>query len=282
MSVELLGKAVGACEALTATVEEEFERLNGQANNAIRQLGQNGVVFYVDPILGSDNNSGTKENEKLKSLKLAFNLAASPAYEGCFITIYLEPESDYFIDFDETFYNRIVIIASRGLNKPNVYQKAKVVTSNKNYFGTFGIKSFNSTVRFQNCKLYTPLFNELVGHDRVLTSSSGGVFHPVSPSHKTIEFSGCELHIGDQFIVVPSPGDFTFASFSSCSIHLRVGREVNSCPISLNSSLAVINFYNSTLHDGLQFIEGSLVSGVKFNNGLPINLVTNVNITEAV
>ena len=282
MSVELLGRAVDACEALTQTVEKEHQRITEQVNLAIQQLGNNKVNLYVEPGTGNDNNSGSNIASAFRTFNKALSVACSPALQGAIITIFLNTDYEYFIDNDHEVIQRVLVVSARGSSKVNINQLGRVVNTSKAYFGTFGFRLYNSALKFVNARIKTPLFSEVEGHDRILTSATGGLLHPVSLSTKLIEFTNCELFAGDQYILVPSPGDFTFASFANTEISLRDNRSENRKPISINSSLMTANFYGVTLHNDLEIREGSLFEGILFRNGNPINLITNASVMEAI
>ena len=224
MSTELLARAVDACEALTQTVETEHQRITQQVNLAIQQLSKNEVNLYVEPGTGNDNNSGSNIASAFRTFDKALSIARSPALQGTMITIFLNADYEYNIERDYLIIQRVLVVSARGSSKVRINQLGKVVSSSKAYLGTYGFRLYNSALKFVNAKIKTPLYDEVEGHDRILTSSVGGLMHPVSLSAKFIEFRNCELFVGDHFIVVPSPGDFTFASFSNTEISLREGR----------------------------------------------------------
>ena len=267
--------------------KESFENalfdINKKATEAIKVLGSNKVNYYVDPENGNDTNSGVSIDTPFKSLDQAMQFAISPELSGAYIYIYLIGGFDYHINKDYELFHRSV--SFRSLSKesnPNIYIDPKVVSSTYKYFGTYGISLFNSSFDFYYCNVFSPLFSEVEGHDSVLTSSQGGIFRPVQNSFKQINFKHCELYVGDQWIVVPSPGDNTMVNFSNTNIHLRNGRVTENCPISLNSSTPlIVNFYSTSLHDDMKYTEGSFFKGVKFKNSVVTNILTNVEVFEA-
>lgn len=269
-----------ASNALSQEVASKMAEIDQKAADAILPLGAIMVSYYVDPENGSDANVGS-ESAPLKSLDRAFALATAPEMNACTITINVKPVIDYHVSKGYNIHTRSIVINGWGADKANVYIDPYVVTSSSRWFATRGFAMYNASLDFSNCRVYLPMFSDIDGHDSKPTSSSGGIIRPVGTSIKIVSFSSSEVHIGDQFLVAPSPADTTFLHFRSTSLHLREGRTMVEEPITINEGQLMVIFYGTQLNDGLALREGSLFGGVKFKNGAPYNVLSNVQILEA-
>lgn len=282
---EQLGLAVVELNTATQLFESIRSDTEQSVNNAVLNLGSNIAKFYVSPVSGNNNNSGGAANDAVQTLSKAIDLAAVPSLSGSYVIIYVEGGHDYHIAQSHDVYNRrIHFVNYNSASKPNIYFDAfPEEGSNFTYFSMYGVSLYDAFILFEGCRVYTPLFSDVGDHDSVFTQPSCGVIRPIKNSVKGLGFRNCEVQMGDQYLLAPVVGDTTMSYFEGSSISFRPGRTTPKTPIELsNNATFSMNFTSTVLNDGLVVQEGSLITGVRFNSGVPANVVCNVPVLEAV
>jgi len=270
-----------ASQLLADEVAGKMGDITDLAAGAILPLGNNTVTYYVNPATGNDENTGTNTANSFASIDAALILATSSEMRGKYISIYLEGGHDYHLSVNYNIYNRYIYISSRtSSNRANFYFDGILSGTS---FGMYHFGIYGAGLIYANLDMYWPLFADVVGHNNALNKTAAGVSNPGVYSNKFVAMLFCNAFLGDQYLLSPAVGDMTSIVFYGGSLGFRAERTTSEPPIQLNYSATLrLNIVNWTLNDGLLVKEDSLFNGVKFTNGVPINVVSNVAIAEVI
>ncbi len=281
---QINSELVAACNQLTSAVENKMDEINAslgemnsKASAAILPLGNNKDTYYVDAVAGDDNNSGVNTLNPFKTLDHAIDIASAPEMRGKRISIYVEGGSDYHISRTHDIYYRDLYISARqSYDRFNLYVEAKIDNEN---FACYGVGLFQSLLGVANANIYLPLFSDINGHDGQLNHLNSGLIRTTN-STRVLYVASCAIYSGDQPLIIPADGDVTSIALNSVTIGRRAGATIS--PIVLkNNNPITLNLKNISLNDGLLVKEGSLITGVKFQSGIPLNVKVNTTIAEA-